>query len=494
MNYIKYFLPLFFLLCGVNSAAVTTPIVLKGTGDASQWKLQDSISDAGLNSVVSNQMDLIAIGQQNAQQLILKSGDGGTTWSTLSPTGKLTDNLNAIYANNQDLIAVGNKQAILVSHDGGAHWQLAPVPSEIKTEHSKLNAIAAKGTDVIAVGQYNPFSWIDTPAAVMLVSHDGGNSWTFNKATLLPDLQKVSSTFNAILWDGEQWIAAGSVRYGNNFSNNGFIVTSPDGVNWTYATITPAQLNIKTLATNGREYFAIANDGGGSTRHTRLLKSVDHARTWNWLPQSLPAYVTDIESLVWNGQLWVGVGTRSIGEESDSNSDVLPLIIVSKDGEHWSQTILPVGVRLQPDRNVNVTSAAWNGQNWVAVGVYNKQGPGCESFSGQWAGTLTAQGLAVNVKPLSLSFISGGKEGHYTVGGGAITYHFNTSEIGEGLGGTCTEQNDLATLNVFNNNPRSSARLVATKLFDSDVINIISSNLSDGKGYRNFVGTLRRNG
>ena len=154
-------------------------------------------------------------------------------------------------------------------------------------------------------------------------------------------------------WNGSIWVAVG------DDDTNSVIATSPDGITWTSSGATPFTTgHINTVAWNGTVWAAGGYDG---TPIGMIATSPDGV---TWTTQTSGFGVTGgiVNVISWNGTLFLA------GGQAPSST---PLIAYSSDGLTWTSVSLvgafgAAGV---------VYSSAWNGLQWVAVGINTTSTP-----------------------------------------------------------------------------------------------------------------------
>lgn len=216
--------------------------------DGSEWKRGDSGVPARLLSVDVNSSGLaVASGQFGT---LIKSNDGGHTWSSTAPDFSLTADPDTFGTGEPTIYSVAVSEAgqitiageyglVMRSDDGGANWRvIRKVDAKAPTLHALSIVEAGKGNSY-AVGQQG----------TLLISVDGGETWsTCTMATKLNFLGVAASQTGQVVVTG--------MRVMYRSENNGMSwtqVTEGDaGTEWYQAA--------RTAETSGR-ILAVGNSG-----------------------------------------------------------------------------------------------------------------------------------------------------------------------------------------------------------------------------------------
>ncbi len=256
---------------------------------------------------------------QTAHQIkgtIVKTSDGGLTWSNQDPGG--TDTLNAVYfLNATQGWAAGDNGAMLRSVDGGAHWTRSAVDTGDAFESvfftDASNGWATSNAPIQYGGAYTGFSGYQ---ASMWHSTDGGQTWSQQTVPASASLLK-----RVFFIGANTGFAAGMKRTGyDSFANpltlGALYGTTDGGRTWNELFTTSAGFTFTALyftdASNGwASGFAHMSDYSGAC----TFNSTDGGKTWQ--PQNLgnfEAQVRDIHMVDANrgyaaGTCYAGDGT-----------------------------------------------------------------------------------------------------------------------------------------------------------------------------------------
>lgn len=158
-----------------NIWAVTTGgYIFKSTNGGGSWTVQD----AGVATVENLNAVQFAPGSKSigyaagANNAVLKTIDGGVTWSALTgPSGQTTDAVLAL--------AVLNKNVVMLGYDDGTLW---------RTANGGLTWTQITGWTGTGVGDIQSLSFVNelvgfmahnnaSPVGAVLFTRDGGNTW-----------------------------------------------------------------------------------------------------------------------------------------------------------------------------------------------------------------------------------------------------------------------------------------------------------------------------
>ena len=189
---------------------------------------------------------------------ILRSTDGGQTWSPVNIEAKHPILALSISADGRNAIAVGAHGPILYSGDSGTTWLRAS--SDISGQLNGI-AVSADGRAAVAVGDDGKL------ASAILRSTDAGATWT----------SVSSGAGDGLLWkvaiaaDGHTALAV---------DGRGSILRSTDtGANWSTVYVgNQVPLDAIALAADGHTAIAV---GIGDT----ILRSTDAGQTWHRVQQ-----------------------------------------------------------------------------------------------------------------------------------------------------------------------------------------------------------------
>ena len=256
--------------------------------------------------------------------------------------------------------------------------------------------VASDGTKWVATGyQIAPSpTFYGTPFAY---STDGIN-WTAGNT---PPNRIFGYYGWAVRTNGSIWVAGGQSNFSSTASTGTTLAYSVDGINWSAGTLNLGGRIVPSVVYgvgwNGSMWLAAANCTGSTlSAQTKVLYSYDGM---NWTGQTNTLFNGVNYSPVWNGTMWLMLGTSSNGR-----------VAYSYDGFNWSAST---------NGNSIFTSYAYRGvwfnDRFVAVGVGTGAGSTIGySFDGlNWSASTnantflnTGQGIAING---SNQLIAGGR-------------------------------------------------------------------------------------
>jgi len=265
---------------------------------------------------------------------ILKIGDGINTWTNLPPIGSSSTSPFL----TENFMVAGGLGILEYSYDGLTWVTSSTNIFGHDTYAGRCNSIAWNGSTWLAVG----YDFAGGISNGLIASSPDGITWT-------ADLSGSSTIFTAgavktVAWNGSLWVAGG------NSGINGVIATSADGKTWTAQTC-PFSVSCNTVASNGNIWVAGGDTGSAVIGGNQSLAYSYDGVTWVTPPTA--SYEYKIQSVAWNGLIWVAVG---LGSASTM------FIASSSDGIIWTQR--------NPGSafSAGLYSVAWNGSLWMAVG------------------------------------------------------------------------------------------------------------------------------
>jgi photosystem II stability/assembly factor-like uncharacterized protein len=265
---------------------------------------------------------------------ILRSGDGGQSWT--AATSRTTPDLGsvALLAHGKTALAVGGAGTILRSGDGGQSWTAATSGTQANLASAVLGA---DGKTALAVGD----------AATILRSADGGQTRIAATSGTQANLTSV-----ALLADGKTALAVGGA---------GTILRSGDGgQSWIAAASgTTAYPWSMALTADGKTALAVSVDG-------RIVRSGDRGQSWSAVASGTTAALLSIAlaadgktalAVGWDGTiLRSGDGGQSWTATASGTTRTLSMALTA-DGK----TALAVGV------DGTILRSGDGGQSWTAV-------------------------------------------------------------------------------------------------------------------------------
>lgn len=377
-------------IASISIASVSGSITLNGfftpeQVDPSKVQLASGVAWNGLNGELSA---YIAVGRwvllDSTYATLCYSNDGIIWQQPFNPPGidqSSTNIGNSVTWNGTQFIAMGawNGMTISASIDGQS-WT-APTKHPLATGTANTGSAATwNGTAWVASG-----NWVN--ALGTAVGNVTSFTYGINFSIPVHPSDAVIGTTRTVAWNPNtsKWLAgaydtvwADNTEVSTTGVNLGILTSSTDGLNWT----TPTNLNeVATL-----DYFsqiAVINSRvytlGLINYNNQSLMTSTNGIDWSIQPFTDNKFGNGI-GIAFNGTEWVVVGSN-FGKRIWGNILNGP-IIVSIDGQTWSDPIFPIipitpiiqGILNSPAAQFgvrytsNLSSVVWNGQLWVAVG------------------------------------------------------------------------------------------------------------------------------
>jgi photosystem II stability/assembly factor-like uncharacterized protein len=243
-------------IAGNFDNAVGLPTLLVTTNGGASWARTSATLPGegvvhlfGMEVTVDGGTQITAVGVDDFGALVLRSNDGGSTWSS-QPVPADLDSLHAVdFVSASRGWAVGKLGTILFTNNGGASWsqQTAPVGS------ANLYDVAFANSNL---------GWCVGQGGVILKTANGGTSWSTQASTVSSDLQGVA----ALAGDTNRAWATGAAGV--------LLVTTNGGTTWT------APSASANASYNAVKFFDPNNGwvvGAGGT----MLRTTDGGVTWS---------------------------------------------------------------------------------------------------------------------------------------------------------------------------------------------------------------------
>jgi hypothetical protein len=381
-----------------NFLVLTTNQVRYSTDGGSNWtSTGQSYAGAGFGGIAYGGSLWILVGQ-NVPNAIFYSADG-ITWSNAT-TPATFGSYNKVAYGNGRWIATGNAEFKVITSTNGTTWTALNAAATI---NFGFNVVYGGGIWLLlAGGTGNP--------NVVQYSTDG-LTW-YRSATASQNFSGIASD---AAWNGNRWVMTGN--------GSSYVMYSDDGITWTASSSAQAVIlgvsggATNSVATNGTTWI-VSFDKGASAG---LLYSTDNAITWT-NATSINSLLYRVNSLIWNGTYFIGVGQQS----AFSNN-----IVQSADGITWTglglvaggdpqdvacrvpfpfvngQTLLTSVNRGRTwritDQGAIFTQArgiAWNGYLWISVGDANTDAIAYSLDGLTWVG-VTGTTLATSFRAVA---------------------------------------------------------------------------------------------
>jgi hypothetical protein len=206
---------------------VTTPI---------KWYLRKSYSDQGVTSFATNGTNIYVSGHTGGQ--IWSSTNSGVTW-TQRTSGFGSNGVYGITFGNGIFVAVGDAGTITTSTDG--------ITWTARTSNmgaNAINTVVYANSLFVAVGGGGG----TTNTGGITYSTDG-ITWTRKSQSIT-----MGVNYNAVVWDGTNWIVGGSTS-----TNNYIYATTPAGT-WTAALDASGGSTIRHIFWDGTRHIWLSNE------------------------------------------------------------------------------------------------------------------------------------------------------------------------------------------------------------------------------------------
>lgn len=265
----------------------------------------------------------------------------GSRWTVRSWGG--AGNLNMVIWTGSQLVAVGDGREIIKSPDG-ITWSsgyMSYQPIQIKDVVWKGPSTSSGPGLLVAVGELGKiFSF-----------SEGGYSWTERNSM-------IGGSLSCVAWTGRQLVAVSASLE---------VITSPNGIDWTWVSNTPSAP--LSLAWTGKILVAVGNNGTVLTSPEGITWTAGNSGT-----------VRTLRSVIWTGNQLAAVG--------DSGT-----FLKSPDGIAWMAGNI--------NGNPNLRDVTWARDKFVVVGAgdtvhtspdgktwTSKLLPGyCQPYSVTWTGS-----------------------------------------------------------------------------------------------------------
>lgn len=194
---------------------------------------------------------------------IWKTADGGKTWALTYQATDTSMFLDAIvFRDDRTGFALGDPMGgrfvILVTHDGGEHWAEAPASSRPLAQEGEA-AFAASGTSLVLSG--TRFGWIGTGGSVSRVFRtvDGGATW-LPHASAIPAGAGSGGVFSVAFAGSLHGVAVGGDYQQPDSGAGTAAVTSDGGVTWVASTRFPRgyRSGVTLRSTGADQMMAVA--------------------------------------------------------------------------------------------------------------------------------------------------------------------------------------------------------------------------------------------
>jgi hypothetical protein len=288
---------------------------------------------------------------KNAEVLVSGSNTGGAAY-TLFAGGAYNDGLEL-------------SSTIVKSVDGGATWTASyPDGSNLVGSNITTAGLAYSGSAYVRVGQIT--SGTPDYTSTLQYSADGLNWATPDAGSAYFEQQGLS-----VVWNQSYWLAGGQ-GYVNGFSQFTSTILRcdfSDGTPWYDVSPSSFASVVYGLGWNSNDNYWIATTnytGGSMDPRSTILKSIDGSN-WNGVGSAINSSILTTATLrnpVWNGSYWL----VPCADPNNMTSDFTSSILRSATGSNWEAALLSNSAAIVDNLGANVKTVAWNGSYWLAGG------------------------------------------------------------------------------------------------------------------------------
>ena len=365
--------------------------------DGENWEEVDSGTDEDLHSITLSDSN-VHISGSNGTVLTSSREGGSSSWSWSSSSTGSSSTLFGISSFGSSLYAVGSGGSIYRSTDNGSTWT-----SVSSGTTNNLYGITSVGNTLYIVGEDGIFltatsteeegeeelefeieylgeddliDIVETDSGIIIITENNDIIESENMSKL-DDACDSEVNFDVCNMLSKSWLH--DVKYDNEkwilFGENGIILTSPDGGQWT-AREPNTTNSINSATYNGSGWVAVGDNG-------TILNSTD-GNTWI---NTMNTHNVNLHGVTWHESFWIAVGDNGTilksvnGENWDavspsvtnvklnaikSNGTVLVAvgdegkILTSLNGDNWNI--------VDHEEENSLKAIGWNGSLWLTVG------------------------------------------------------------------------------------------------------------------------------
>lgn len=139
----------------------------------------------------------------------------------------------------------------------------------------------------------------------------------------------------SVAWNGKLWVAVGD---SSGTTNNFWVATSYDGVNWTGSDNTATRMTVgRDIEWNGKVFVAVGSNASGGA----IATSPDGFK-WTTVTNISSLFSTSVYSIAWTGRVWLAYG-------SGTNTTAYSTL---ENGSVWSPTPSPNLINASSDSKI----------------------------------------------------------------------------------------------------------------------------------------------
>ena len=237
------------------------------TNEGDTWIRMNSLSDLGIHFLVIDPGASASL-YASASGGVIKSRDGGLTWSSTGLTGNIAG--LAISRSHPSTLYAGADSGVFKTDDGGLTWSATGLRnSGARIVIDPTNPMTAYAT----VGSHFLSDW--------LKSTDGGRNWL-----QLPQLKNHLGELVIEPESGTLYVSEGSCL----LECGGGVSKSTDGgLSWTFIDLKTALVSLTIDPTNPATLYALTSNDPRNLMHG-VLRSTNGGTNWTLINSGLPIY------------------------------------------------------------------------------------------------------------------------------------------------------------------------------------------------------------
>ncbi|MCL2231128.1 MAG: hypothetical protein FWC01_08525 [Treponema sp.] len=282
--------------------------IIKGNLTWSDIKDEKAMFSDKVKRIAWGNNKFIAVGE-NAS---MAYSANGSTWTVITPeqntfmAEEFKYNINGIVYGNNKFVAVGSGGRMAYSSDGikwtGISYEQSTFLGDIYVITYGNNLFVAYGIDMVLVGN-DPGRWESYERYSKIAYSSDGQNWTTAYRV------KDGKYINQIVWGKDKFVAVGQ---------NGIIMNSPDGINWTIVAEETSGFN--SGMNPGLDGLTWGNDVFVAGGAGQIIYSFDGV-TWTPVEADQNVFrsgrtVYGIDNIVFGNNIFIAVGSR-MGKSSD---------------------------------------------------------------------------------------------------------------------------------------------------------------------------------
>jgi photosystem II stability/assembly factor-like uncharacterized protein len=244
----------------------------------------------------------------------------------------------SIHALNDNVVWIGGTKGTFVkTTDGGKNWQTGQVPNAQNLDFRDIHALDANTALAMSAGE------ADKGQARIYRTTDGGSTWT-----LVFETQQ-----KGVFLDGmDFWDKQNGIVFGDPIDNHFYILLTQDGgKTWTQAnteTMPPVQTGEAAFAASGTSLVVQGKNNAwictGGSKLARVFSTKDRGQHWEVAETTLPANQSSglFGLHFWNAQKGIAVG----GDYQNVKTPA-PVLLTEDGGKTWTtqNTLQPEGLK-----------------------------------------------------------------------------------------------------------------------------------------------------